>query len=346
MPKQQNITLSLDAARALSRAVLKENGYSPSQADAIAENVVTVQADGCDSHGLYRLLDCVSVVRRGGVNPTAVPEIVDRAPGIVRVDANGGSSLLAFAMGRDPLIAKARQQGVAALVINNAFHFSALWPDVESIANKGLAALAMNPSLPYVAPAGGKAPLMGTNPFAFSWPRSNDEPFTFDFATSVVARGEIELYRRAGKEIPEGWAIDDDGRATTDPTAAMAGALLPFGGYKGSALSLMIELLAGPLIGDALSFELRPAGIFADASPRHGELVLAFAPEKFSCTDLASRSDRAERLFASVVEQGARLPSMRRHYARRRSQLDGVVIPAKLHTELLELKNKGIMSSN
>ncbi|MGP9687344.1 MULTISPECIES: Ldh family oxidoreductase [Halomonas] len=118
---------------------------------------------------------------------------------------------------------------MAALAINNSFHFSALWSEVEALSAEGLVALAMTPSHPFVSPAGGTLPLLGTNPIAFSWPRPGGMPYTFDFATSVVARSEIELHRRAGKSIPHGWAIYDEGNSTTDPVAALAGAMLPFG---------------------------------------------------------------------------------------------------------------------
>jgi LDH2 family malate/lactate/ureidoglycolate dehydrogenase len=95
--------------------------------------------------------------------------------------------------------------------------------------------------------------LLGTNPFAFGWPREGQLPYVFDFATSVAARGEIELHRRAGTTLPEGWAIDAEGRPTTDPETALAGAMLSFGGHKGSAIGTMIELLAGIMIGDLTS---------------------------------------------------------------------------------------------
>lgn len=153
--------------------------------------------------------------------------------------------MLAFDVGRPILIEKARAHGLAAMAINRCCHFSAIWPEVEDIAADGIAALCMLPSHSFVAPAGGTKPVFGTNPIAFAWPRSDLYPYVFDFATSAVARGEIELHRRADKEIPPGWALDSSGRSTTDPAAALAGSMLTFGGHIGSALSTMIELLEG-----------------------------------------------------------------------------------------------------
>src|SRR5690606_32945026 len=129
-------------------------------------------------------------------------------------------------------------------------HSTALWPVVEEIAAHGLAALSMNPTHDWVAPAGGVAGALGTNPLAFARPRPDPPPYVFDFATSAGARAEIALHRQQGRALPPGWGLDAHGRPTTDPAAVLAGAMLPFGGHKGSALATMIELLAGPFIGD------------------------------------------------------------------------------------------------
>ncbi|WP_280568705.1 Ldh family oxidoreductase [Chromohalobacter sp. 296-RDG] len=336
--------LSLDEAWALSVDVLEQNGFSKDQAAAIARSVVAAQRDECHSHGLYRLLDCVRTVRFGGVDPRAVPEVADQAPGVVNVDARGGCSLLAFETARQPLIEKARATGVAALAVNNAFHFSALWPEVEFLAEQGLVALAMTPSHAYVAPAGGHSPLLGTNPIAFAWPRPEGVPFVFDFATSVVARGEVELHRRAGESIPENWAIDAAGQPTTDPEAALAGALHPFGGHKGAALSIMIELLAGPLIGDRLGHQTHPADGSGEGTPQHGEFILVMDPQAFLGTDAETRLQQAEALFEGITAQGARLPSQRRHAARERNQSEGVTIPAGLYAELVQLRDGDVQA--
>ncbi|MGM0856878.1 MAG: Ldh family oxidoreductase [Pseudomonadota bacterium] len=334
---QRMAKLSLDDAWTLSVDILNGHGFSTAHAEAIARSVVAAQRDECHSHGLYRLIDCVRTLKQGGVDPCAEPEVVDQAPSIVRVDAKRGCSLLAFEQGRHSLLEKARDNGVAILAINNAFHFSALWPEVETLAEQGLVGLAMTPSHAYVAPAGGDSPLLGTNPIAFSWPRPEGPPFTFDFATSVVARGEVELHRRAGKSLPAGWALDNDGQPTTDPSAALAGALLPFGGHKGSALSIMIELLAGPLIGDRLGHQTRPADGSHEGMPQHGEFILAIDPPRLLGPEAEAHMAQAEALFKGIIDQGARLPSQRRYEARRRSQREGVEIPTELYQELTGL---------
>jgi delta1-piperideine-2-carboxylate reductase len=333
----EEVSLSLDEVRSLSIAVLHAGGLSPEHAEAIAATVYAGQRDECHSHGMYRLLGCVRSVREGKVNPNAVPSVVDHAPAIVRVDANYGFSPLAFERGRPLLVEKARTMGLAAMAINRCFHFSALWPEVEAISQDGLVALALTPSHSWVAPAGGTKPVFGTNPMAFAWPRPDGPPFVFDFATSAIARGEIELHRRAGKPIPTGWAIDSEGSPTTDPTAALAGAMLTFGGHKGSALSAMIELMAGPLIGDFMSSESMAFDAGLGGTPCHGELILAFDPNVFLGGDAKHHVARAEMMFDAIVGQGARLPSQRRYEARARSMANGVRIPKALYDDLQAL---------
>ena len=137
------------------------------------------------------------------------------APALVRVDGGGGFAQLAFERGRVRLEEKARGYGIAALALTNVVHFAALWPEVEALAERGLVALAVTPSHAWVAPAGGTVPVFGTNPIAFGWPRPGDHPFVFDFATSAVARGEIELHRRQGRAIPDDWGYDVDGNSST-----------------------------------------------------------------------------------------------------------------------------------
>lgn len=327
--------LALQEIKSLSLSVLDRAGYGSTHAQSIAAMLYTCQLDDCQSHGLFRLLMCAQTMQAGKIDGHVAPVIETGDNAIVRADARGGMSLLAFEQALPSLIEKTRKNGIAALAVNNCFHFSALWPEVEALSSQGLAAMAMVPSHSWVAPAGGTRGSLGTNPLAFSWPRRGRDPFTFDFATSGFARGEIELYKRAGKPLPEGVAIDKAGNPTTDPQAALDGAMLTFGGYKGSALSIMIELLAGPLIDDLTSLESMEFAAGAGGAPYHGEILLAFDPAHFSGGRVAENDARAERLFADIVDQGARLPSQRRFAARARNLARGYVeIPQALYEDL------------
>ncbi|MCW2295173.1 LDH2 family malate/lactate/ureidoglycolate dehydrogenase [Pseudomonas sp. BIGb0408] len=333
------IRLTLDEAEELALSIMRHNGFSEAQARAVTATVLAGERDGCASHGLYRVLGCVSSLKAGKVVADAEPEVIDQAPSIVRVDARGGFSQLAFQAGLPVLEEKTRANGIAALAINRCVHFSALWVEIEALTEAGLVALACNPSHAWVAPAGGSKPIFGTNPIAFGWPRAGKHPFIFDFATSAIARGDIELHRRAGKAIPEGWGIDAGGQPSTDAEAVMNGAMLTFGGHKGSALAAMVELIAGPLIGDLTSAESLAYDAGSKSSPYHGELIIALDPQRFLSAAADQHLARAEALFDGIEGQGARLPSQRRYDARARSLIDGVQIPQALYDDLKALLN-------
>lgn len=331
------INLSLEQVHDLALRTLIGNGMGEDHARAIADTITQGQRDECHSHGLYRVLVCVHSLRSGKVDPNARPTLSRPAPAIVSVDAHRGYSLLALQAGLPLLVAQARELGVAALVIRNCFHFSALWPEVEAIAAEGLVGLAMTPSHAWVAPEGGSQGVFGTNPLAFAWPRAGREPFVFDFATSAIARGDIELHARQGKPIPLGWGLDAEGRPSTDARAVLEGAMQTFGGHKGSALAAMIELMAGALIGDLTSAESLAFDAGAGATPCHGELLLAFDPARFLGGALEEGQRRAEQLFAAITGQGARLPSQRRFDARQRSARDGVWVAKTLLDDIERL---------
>lgn len=331
------IRLSLEELENLSKKILHRHGFSAAQAQAVTDTVVAGQRDECHSHGMYRLLGCIETLKAGKVIPDAEPEVFDQAPSIVKVDACGGFSPLAFKAGLPVLVQKTRANGIAALAINRCIHFSALWVEIEQITDAGLVALAFSPSHATVAPAGGHKPVFGTNPVAFGWPRTGKDPFIFDFATSVIARGDIELHRRDGKEIPAGWGVDINGQPSTDPEAVLNGAMLTFGGHKGSALAAMVELIAGPLIGDLTSIESLARADGASSLPYHGELVIALDPERFLGDAADEHLARAETLFSNIESQGARLPSQRRYEARKRSLTDNIEISEALYSDLQSL---------
>jgi delta1-piperideine-2-carboxylate reductase len=335
------IVYTLDDVQRLCLEILTRHGLSGEQSYALSKVITAGERDECRSHGVYRIPGCVKTIKSPKFNSSAIPDVSTVKGPVLRVDAKFGFSCLALDNSTSELVSRANEFGLAALVINNCFHFSALWYEVEELAKHGLVSVALNPSQRAVAPAGGTRPLFGTNPIAFGWPRPTGNPYVFDFATSEVARGEIELHRQNAKAMPLGWAIDRDGNPTTDPTAGLAGAMLTFGGHKGSALSTMIELIAGPLINDMMSFESSAFDAGAGAAPCHGELILAFSPERLLGIDKEAAFTRAEGLFQHMIEQGARLPSQRRYEARMRSTRDGVKITRVQHELLQGLLNSG-----
>ena len=339
----QTFTLTPAQLMAKVEAIFIDAGLPAEQAAPVARVIVAGERDACKSHGIYRIEGCLRTLKMGKVNPNAQPVLTQNETTIVRVDAKGGFSNAAFELGAPALAERAKTMGIAALVINDCTHFSALWPEVEALTAHGLAAIAMCPSYATVAPTGGTKALMGTNPLAFGWPRAGN-PYVFDFATSVAARGEVELHRIAGKPLPDGWALDADGEPTNDPVAALQGAMLPFGGHKGSAISMMIELLAGVMIGDMTSPEALAFLGTTTVAPRHGELIIAFCPDRFAAAKGGMEPARAEALFDAVLGQGARLPSSRRFAARAVAEAEGITLTSD-EMAMLERLHKGGMDA-
>lgn len=330
--------MSVAEAEDFALRILRGNELADRQAEPIARAIALAEAAECPSHGLYRLIGYVGSIRSGRVNAAAQPRLCRVAGSFLRVDGDSGFAPAAHATGASALIEAARSNGIAALALTNCHHFSALWHDLDPIVEAGLACWAFTVGQCIVVPHGGTRRLMGTNPIAFGWPRSGEKPFVFDFATSAAARGQVELMGRAGKALPEGWAIDASGRPTPDPAEALAGALLPFGGYKGSALSMMVELLAGPLIGEPTSREAAALDNGDGGPPPGGELLIAVDPAIFNFGLADDWQQRAKAFFAEARKQpGVRLPSDRRYAAIQRSERHGISVPSALLEELKKL---------
>ena len=338
MATEPSTVMSLAEVEAFAMRVLRANGLADHQAGPIARAMAVSEASDCRSHGLYRLIGYVGSIRSGRVSALAQPRLERIAGSFLRVDGQNGFAPAAHAIGVPALIAAAQINGIAALALIHCYHFSALWHDLDPIVDAGLACWAFTVGQCSVAPHGGKRRLMGTNPIAFGWPRGGARPFVFDLATSAVARGEVELMGRAGKALPAGWGIDAAGHPTRDPAQALAGALLPFGGYKGSALSMMVELIAGPLIGEPTSRAAAALDNGDGGPPLGGELLIAISPEVVGSGPPGAWHQQAEGFFADARQQtGIRLPSDRRHDARERSEQHGVAVPDALLNELASL---------
>ena len=328
------VPLSLSEARDLAFRVLRHNGCDSENAGAIADNMIEAERDVCAAHGLFRLAWHVKSLRCGKANGRAKPRLEPLAPGVVRLHGDRGFAPVGHRIGLPALVERARQNGIAALAFVDMYHLGALWPEVEALAGAGMVALAFTASLPYVAPAGGTKPLYGTNPIAFGWPRRDQPPLVFDQASAAMARGDVMIAAREGRQVPQGVGLDDAGRPTTDPDRILKGAQLAYGGYKGAALAMMVELLAGPLIGEFLSFEAEQDDAGAGAAPHGGELILALDPGRFG--DPLRSEEHGERLFAAIAaEEGARLPGARRVSNRDRTLKDGIVVPQGVYDAIM-----------
>jgi delta1-piperideine-2-carboxylate reductase len=335
------VTLPLAEIDDLARRALRQAGIDEAGVEAIAAHIAGCERDGCPSHGLLRLPGYCIAASSGRVDGHAVAVVERTAPGVLRVDGRGGFALPALRAVFEEHAALARSQGVAILAMRNAFHFGALWADVEPYAEAGLAALNAVNSQAYVAPFGANARVFGTNPIAFAFPRADGPPLVFDMATSASARGEIMMARIRGERITEGLAVTPEGAPTTDPEQALAGSQLPFGGgHKGASIGLMVELLAAAMTGGNLSREVEPAPEGTGGQPGNaGQLIVAFDPVASGGDEAASRAALLCRL---LHEAGVdRLPGDRRGEMRNRHMREGVPVARRLLDEARRLAGGG-----
>jgi len=308
-------SLTLEEIYALAHDTMIANGCDEANADALADIIMRAEQDGSHSHGLFRVPGYVKALRSGKVDGKAKPTVTKKTSVIVNVDGGGCFAPLAQAAGLPVLAEAANENGVAALSLTNIHHFAALWPETEFLADRGLVGIACTAYMPMVAPAGSTKKLFGTNPISFAWPRPGNPPVCYDMATAAMAMGEVMIAERDGKSVPPGTGLDADGNATTDPAKIAAGVLLPFGGYKGSAIALMVELLAAGLTGEAFSYEAAENDNGDGGPPRGGEMVIALSPALIAGDGWA---DHAEGFMDRLTGlDGVRIPGARRHLNRR-----------------------------
>ncbi len=270
--------ISLDEIYQLALNVFSNHGCDADNANALARTVTNAERDGSLSHGLFRISGYLASLKSGKVKGDAQPII---------------------------------EQNLDSVILINSHHFAALWPETEFLAERGLSGIACTVYKPAVAPAGASKAFFGTNPISFSWPRPNQTPLVFDMATSTLAMGDVQIAAREGHTVPHGTGLGPDGKPSDDPAEILKGVLLPFGGYKGSAISLMVELLAAGMTGESFSYEAEKTDNNDGGPPKGGELVLAINPELVAGKGWAEHSED----FLSHLKaiDGVRLPGERRH---------------------------------
>ena len=326
------VRLTLDQVHELAYETLVACNTDPDNAKSVATSVAASEADGIHSHGLARLPTYCEHARCGKIDGHARPVAEQVSTAGLRVDAADGFAHPAIDLGFERLIPLARETGIAALAVTRSYNCGVCGYHVERLADAGLVALGYVNAPKSIAPWGGSDPVFGTNPVSFAAPRSGQAPLVIDQSSSVIAKSEIVVHKNKDEPIPEGWALDADGNPTTDPAAALAGSMVPMGGYKGAGIALMVEIMAAAVTGSHLAIE---ASSFADnegGSPRTGQFFIALDPQAFSGGTFA---DRLERLLGAIESQeGARLPGRGRLAARERTASEGIEISESLHERL------------
>lgn len=332
----KTLQLSEKEAWNLAFNALLNHETSKDNAKEVADALINAEFDGQSGHGLSRIPSYVEQLSSGKVNGSVSPKIISCKGSVIRIDACHGFAFPAISLALNEITKTCKSFGIAAVSISRSHHFGQAGRHVERLAENKLIGLMFGNTPKAIPPWGGTKALFGTNPIAFSAPRVDDAPMVIDMSLSKVARGKVMLANQQNEKIPEDWAIDNEGKPTTDPKKALAGSMLPIGDAKGSALALMVEILAAGLTGSNFGFE---ASSFLDAegdSPGVGQLIIAIDPSFFSGDSFA---ERIETIISSILEQpSTRLPGSKRLEKRKvREKSEKITISKELYEKIKAL---------
>ena len=325
------VHLSVAQARELSERALRGIGFDFDEARIVADHVLDAALCGYEYSGLAKILNIAE--SRKFRNPRRPVSVLRESAAAILYDGGNNVGMLAVYRAAQAAVARAQQHGFALVGMTNTWMSGRSAHYVELIARAGLVGIHSVSAAHVVAPHGGTRAALGTNPIAFGFPTEH-EPLVIDLGTSAFMGTDLQFRARLGELLPEGVAIDAQGRPTRDPALAHLGAILPFGGYKGFALALAMDAL-GVLAGSGL-----------DADKTAGYLFIAMKPDLLVPLDEFRRhlSETIARIKATPLQAGfdeIRIPSERAFRERARSLREGIVIDRKIHDALDELARGG-----
>lgn len=321
--------------------VFEHLGMGQEDADVVSDSLVRANLEGTDSHGVSRMGIYTNRMQDGRI--FADPNVeIEHNGSVLRVDGGNGLGQIASYHALKAALPVARETGIAGVGVRNSNHFGAAAYYCRMACREGMALIATTNSPPGIAPWGGKKAYFGTNPIAFGFPTRNEPPVIVDMSSSVVARGNIINAAREREPIPEGWATDEEGEATTDAEAALKGAMLPLGGAKGYALALAIEVMSGVLSGAAFGPHVN--NLYKDNDPP-ADVGHSFILMDVSCwLDLDDYYDRMDQILNEIKTsprakdvEGILYPGERRYGSYLDKMEEGIALPDAVSKELEEL---------
>ena len=281
--------------------IFEKCGMGVPDAALLTETLVVADLRGCHSHGVLRVPDYVAKFQTGGVDPRGEPQVASDRVGAIVVDGGNSMGQIGSAFAMRKAIEKARTTGVAAAAVRGSNHCGALAYFAMMALEENMIGLATTNALPTMAPWGGTDKIVGINPLAVAIPAGEEDPIVIDAAFSASSHGKIRIYKQKGLELPEGWAFDTEGSATTDAAAAIDGLLRPIGDYKGVGLAVVMGVLSTALAGASYGTD---SGNMIDGAlaGRDGQLLLAMNVEAF--TEVAEFGQRVDRVIRQIRESG------------------------------------------
>lgn len=330
---------SVGELRDIVERMLTAWGAQSEVAATTGSSLATANRLGHDSHGVIRLLEYSGWVTTGQIRPREAPDVRLRSGAVAVVDGRWGFGQPAARLAGDVAIELAQAHGIGAVAVASCNHVGRLGEYVQQIADARCVGIAFCNSGPVVAPLGGTRRTFGTNPMAWAAPRSGGDPLVLDFSTAASAEGKVKMALMRGQQVAEGVLVDSAGRPSNEPADLYAGgALLPFGGHKGSGLSLMIELTGGLLSGMGTS----PMPDFAGGN---GALLTALSIEAFTAFDdftgrAGAFADRVRTAPDGSVEPDVLLPGQLEFDTGRQRDVGGVPVPDSVRREITVLGDR------
>jgi len=321
----------------LAQKALEKAGANPVMAEAAAKHLVRAEEHGLPTHGMSRVPFYCGFLKNGRAEGAARPKMLSERAAVCLIDNCDGLPYESSAWAVGEVIQRARRNGIGFAGITNSAHVGVLGIHLLPVAKEGMVGVAFTNSPAAIPAWGGKKALFGTDPVAFAFPRKNGDPLVIDLALTTVVRGKIMLAMQKGEKIPEGWALDRDGRPTTDPKEALDhGSLFPVGGAKGAMLALAFELICAALTGAAIGPEVDSFFSEQGNKPRIGHAFLAIDPGA-----LAGHERYFERVEAVVTamlaDEGVRLPGSRRFASEKKLRAEGIEVAGDLLAKIEKL---------
>lgn len=330
------IKIKLEELNRNSIEMLTREGVSQEDAEIVIQCIQEAEFYGVESHGYMRLSSYVDRLKKRLINPVPNISMEKMGDSILKVDGDGGLGQVVTQKALERCMEEAQEHGVCIAAIANSNHFGTCGYFGRIAARKGFIAFITSNAAASMPPFGGMDNLLGTNPFAVSFPAGKYDNFTLDIALTTVARGKIRIYDKMNKEIPIGWAMDAQGRDTTSAREALEGGLLPMGGHKGYGMAMAVDMLCGVLSGAKLSHEIE--SMFKTTRPAElGHFIAIIDLSKL--IDMNMFTKRVEEWFDTI--KGAKL----------REGYQEVLIPGELEngkrqaeTDYIEILDKTLES--
>jgi L-2-hydroxycarboxylate dehydrogenase (NAD+) len=338
---RQNETVTVAQARAASTKALRNAGVPAEHAQIQVDLLLEAQLRGRSSHGLQRLPRVIERVRKGIADPHTKGEHHWRASSLLDVNGRQGLGPVIAFHALEQITRRARETGVAVAAISGSNHLGMIALYAERVAAEGQILIAMTTSEALMHPWGGRTAMIGTNPIAIGVPAA-PYPFVLDMATSLISMGQIHDYAHRGKPLEPGWALDACGEPTLDANAAKQGAIAPFGGAKGYALGLALEVLVAGLTGCAVGTEVKGT-LDAEYQCNKGDLFIAIEPTKGgAAAQVRAYLDAIRQSPPQRADRPVLVPGDRAHQQRARSLVEGISLAPDVWRAICELTGESI----